>query len=918
MRTQSLCAALFALSCSTPPPEENEPARWRPLGVEQPEALLSVSTAGDVVWVVGADRGRGPAVWRLDGGAWELLETGTRGDLWWVQAFDDGSALLGGANATLLRYENGEFERVRTGGLLGQVVFGLWGTSTRDAWAVGGSAGRDGFVWRLRGDHVSHVDLPDDLPRRPDRELPSMLKVCGDSSGVWIVGDRGTLLRGSGDGALRVVPTGTSERLFTVAGGSDDFVAVGGTGTGRILTVGEVPQLVGPEAAPLLQGVAVRGQDAIAVGFGGATFERRSGVWGQVETGVELQVESLHAVALTHRGDAVAVGGNVLSTLDRGVVMVRSVDPWPTLPLRPPPQTGPTQCPEADVDPFPDATMPRRWNEQALAAIRRDLPRPTVHARNLFHLSGAMYDVWAATDAVASGMVVREKRQVGAELDLAIAGAAFEVLSARYANAVGNAATTACLRAQALAVGFDPAVEPPVGSALAFGRSVGRAWLTTFANDGSNEQDNYKDTTGYMSPNPALVTDEPGAEMNDPAAWQPLNLSVAVAQNGLILASGVQGYIGAQWGGVTPFALTRASPSVPWVDPGPGPVFDAALVDDVVTVLRRTAELDPADDTMFDQSPGAQGNNPLGENSGTGHPMNPVTGAPYSPAPIRRSDFGRVLAEYWADGPHSETPPGHWNVLYHRARAHPAFKLELDGVAHEPRALDVKFMFALNGALHDAAIVAWDLKRRYQSSRPISLVRFMATRGQRTETVATDFDAAGLPLVPGLIERITPQTVARGQRHEHLRFFVGELAVKSWRGQPGDPRDTPGVGWIRAKEWMPYQRRSFVTPAFPGYTSGHSTFSRSAAEVLTALTGSAFFPGGLGTTSVSALIHEADPTQPVTLQWATWFDAADQAGQSRVWGGIHVPADDRGGRRAGQRIGLLAVERARAFFRGTP
>src|SRR6266498_5054628 len=116
---------------------------------------------------------------------------------------------------------------------------------------------------------------------------------------------------------------------------------------------------------------------------------------------------------------------------------------------------------------------------------------------------------------------------------------------------------------------------------------------------------------------------------------------------------------------------------------------------------------------------------------------------------------------------------------------------------------------------------------------------------------------------------------------------------------------------------MPYQRTNFVTPAFPGYFSGHSTFSRSAAEILTAITGSPFFPGGLGTYTNYALGFEKGPSQPITLQWATYYDAADQAGLSRIWGGIHPPVDDFGGRRAGSQCGKAVWALAHKFFDGS-
>lgn len=112
--------------------------------------------------------------------------------------------------------------------------------------------------------------------------------------------------------------------------------------------------------------------------------------------------------------------------------------------------------------------------------------------------------------------------------------------------------------------------------------------------------------------------------------------------------------------------------------------------------------------------------------------------------------------------------------------------------------------------------------------------------------------------------------------------------------------------WVRGVEWMPYQPRTFVTPAFPGYVSGHSTFSHAAARTLERLTGSPFFPGGLGefvAEQNAYLEFEAGPSVEVRLQWATWRDAADQAGQSRIWGGIHVAADDYDGRVLGWQVG---------------
>ena len=120
-------------------------------------------------------------------------------------------------------------------------------------------------------------------------------------------------------------------------------------------------------------------------------------------------------------------------------------------------------------------------------------------------------------------------------------------------------------------------------------------------------------------------------------------------------------------------------------------------------------------------------------------------------------------------------------------------------------------------------------------------------------------------------------------------------------------------------DWVPYQRSTFVTPAFAGYPSGHSTFSRAAAEVLTAFTGDEYFPGGMTSFTVKKgeLLHEEGPTQDTTIQWATYFDAADQAGISRLFMGIHVPSDDLEGRTIGATCGKDAMALALRYFDGT-
>jgi len=523
----------------------------------------------------------------------------------------------------------------------------------------------------------------------------------------------------------------------------------------------------------------------------------------------------------------------------------------------------------------------RVWDELALNAVRNVLPQPTVHARTLYHLSAAMYDTWASYDPGARGVYVHTK-QTGsdADRDVAVEYAARRVLRARFAQTVPGLA--ACFDDHLRHAGLDPAADTLTGDTpAATGNRVGQQILDATLNDGSNEANAYADTSGYTFTNAPLHPEQRGIDVQDPDHWQRLQLLAPFTQNG-IRQQGPQPFMGAHWGSVQPFAMTRTGTY--WHDPGPAPsVHDPRMRERwIPDLLAKQAALDPARPDALDASPAHLGNDTLGTNDGTGHPLNPVTGAPYAPNTLLRADYGRAIAEFWADGPRSETPPGHWNVIANSVTDTPGFQRRLGGTGPllDPLEWDVKLYLALNGALHDAAISAWDIKRRTDAPRPISLVRYLAREHQ-----------------------LLPQDGVTETRD-------GTLMVHGWNLSFGteDPLD-----------WVPYQRNDFVSPAFPGFISGHSTFSRAAAEVLTDLTGSAYFPGGLHDEVLpTGFIRTSSPTnmQPIHLQWATYFDAADQSGQSRIWGGIHIEPDDLSGRLVGHTVGRDAVTLARTYFEG--
>ena len=148
------------------------------------------------------------------------------------------------------------------------------------------------------------------------------------------------------------------------------------------------------------------------------------------------------------------------------------------------------------------------------------------------------------------------------------------------------------------------------------------------------------------------------------------------------------------------------------------------------------------------------------------------------------------MAEFWADGPKSETPPGHWNVLANLVSDELGPNLRIGGAGPVVDRLqwDVKLYLALNGAVHDAAIAAWGLKGYYDSVRPISMIRYMGGLGQSSDPALPSYNKEGLPLVPGLIELVTSETTAPGGRHASLAGHEGQIAIKAWAGNPADPK----------------------------------------------------------------------------------------------------------------------------------
>jgi VCPO second helical-bundle domain len=225
------------------------------------------------------------------------------------------------------------------------------------------------------------------------------------------------------------------------------------------------------------------------------------------------------------------------------------------------------------------------------------------------------------------------------------------------------------------------------------------------------------------------------------------------------------------------------------------------------------------------------------------------------------TDEQKTIAEYWADGPNSELPPGHWNLL-----AQYVSRRDRHGPDEHGLDLDVKLFFALTNAIFDAGICAWDNKCAYASVGPITAIRYL---------------------------------------------FAG-TRITAWAGAYRGTASIDGATWLR------YQTSTFPTPPFPEYSSGHSNFSGAGAEILRRFTGKDAVGAAATVTAGSSKVEPgAVPAVDVTLSWATFSEAADQAGLSRRYGGIHFEQGDLDAGRTGRLVAGRACATAQTLFEGT-
>src|SRR5262245_38447140 len=475
-----------------------------------------------------------------------------------------------------------------------------------------------------------------------------------------------------------------------------------------------------------------------------------------------------------------------------------------------------------------EATIVSVWTQASLSEVRLSKLVPPMVARAQAIAHTCMYDAWAQYDAIAVGTVLGASlRQPATERTddnkaKAISFAAYQCLVNLFP--AGDSRLATVIRDQ----GYNPHDKTTPAD---IGKAAAQAVIDARSGDGSNQygdlnnpQDTpdqcpnptgpYSDYTCYKPRNAPMAFCTPLMsvcaplpwDIDDPNHWQPL---IGPPELGSVM----QKFVGPHWERVTPFALTSADQ------------FDSLARAPAPDVFQNRRHYEKNVDEILQFSAALDAER-------------------------------KLIVEYWADGPNSQQPPGHWGLFAQFVSARDQNTIDED----------VMMFFAMHNASFDAGIVAWHFKRTYNSVRPITAVRYLK----------------------------------QGQQ------------VLAWGG-PGRPTEN-----IPSEKWMPYNPGSNLTPAFPGYFSGHAVFSSASATVLRLFTSSDDFRYSERIPANFGRVEAGIPAVPTTVSFATFSEAAQQAGLSRLYGGIHFSDDNTSAQAVGALIGQQAWAKALTYFNGAP
>jgi hypothetical protein len=444
------------------------------------------------------------------------------------------------------------------------------------------------------------------------------------------------------------------------------------------------------------------------------------------------------------------------------------------------------------------APLTLQWNQLALDAIQYTKTSPPLAARALAMLHTAMYDAWSVyhPNAISTTTALYIKAKPGQcnkdNTRMAFSFAAYRVLTELFWLAL-RPENKHMFRDWMCDCGYNPDdTTLDINTPQGIGNLAARLAIEYRNGDGANQHATlhapvWSDYTGYSPVNTPDV-------MHDVSYWQPLK-TVTASQHS------VQSFLAPHWGLVQPFSLPynwKYRPEPPFRKHQPEFKQQAKEALDLSAAL---------------------------------------------------TDEQKIIAEYWADGTGTYTPPGHWCEITQ-------FVARTNGYRNSQC---IKLFFAVANALHNAAVACWECKRYYNSARPITVIR---------------------------------------------ELYKG-LEVHAWAAP------YKGTQTIKGEQWLSY----IPTPPFPEHVSGHSTFSRAAAIVLQKFTGSDAFGGCITKPRGSSVIEPGvTPCKDVVLDWPTFTAAAEQAGASRLYGGIHFTRANKEGQQLGLAVGISAWEKALFYF----
>ena len=443
--------------------------------------------------------------------------------------------------------------------------------------------------------------------------------------------------------------------------------------------------------------------------------------------------------------------------------------------------------------------------------------RPPILSRQMAVCTTAMYDAWAAYDEVAVGVYTGGTLRRPVE-EREEANQREAMAHAMYRTVLDQFPDdTRHTTGLMRRWGYDVAnVSLDVTTPAGLGNHVAAVTLAARHHDGANQLGDEQGSSGEPYSDYTYYRPvNPVDRVIDPDRWQPLPF--ADGEGGVHHP----GFLCPHWYRVEPFGLERPDQ----FRPGPPPLVGSdQLAAEVAECIRFNANL------TVEQ---------------------------------------KAVVEFMRDGPRSTGQSGHWL----------RFAMSVSRRDRNDLATDAKLFLAVANTAMDAFIVSWECKRYYDSSRPMTLIR----------------------------------------------WYHQDDEIEGWLG-PGK-----GMGRIRGADWVPYSPATFVTPPFPGYTSGHATVSAACATMLELFTGSPKY-GDVERRKAGALTEEAFScaemqaehgtlaeglTCDVTLELPTFWEVAEMAALSRLMGGYHIRADNEVGLETGRETAEFLWPILASYYDGT-